>query len=831
MGVIVQLGVLIFSRLITYFPSLKLKKKGQTPVRYAYAFTASGTIILVLRMLICSHVVEQRTVEDVFQMQSSQGHIFWLQRGGEVGDQQFDSFAMFARGSRNSIRTSRLIDFSKIDSEHKLLGGLVRSLARPDWLWKNSKMLATDPTTISSHHLIYKIIATFGCLTSVFGFVIQFIGLRGMHWLATIAQLAATMMMTGVRAWVRRDLALRPKDQKLSFDHELDWIATRIVRDYARLWPDMKDHDEQCLIGEDDVFWDKDCWKWGIVSGISTDGYNLQLLTPQVSNSHSVVMVRKRLGSLSNWLGPFSDLAVSVATVIEAVMNSICSFSEENYLRAESIYWSVNSGTNSRDDDRHEQIYLKLSKVGPNGPWKADATEIEAVLSLWLYSVQHKERGFTSLTIPKGNEQVIPEEDWLRHGDAAIRRDCLRFLGHCRPSTCRDLVWYMGSQASVISVVEEGTKSGVATNNRNFGDTDVISADNHRVVGFRDNRTICATDLPTTSVARFKRSMYEPRMSEELLPASSEMGATGSLSNVDDFAISLNQLAVFSDHDLKMLFAQDLFSSFMWAIAKKINPVNGKTTVHLTETGTTSDTKNWKKFKLENSKLSIALQAFEKAKLGSFEDACLCMIPPLSRAEKLPDALPVIRHAQQMAEDLELEGRLQEAADIYISLFQVGKTFHLKQLFPLRTMAILSEFLALINNKAKGRKKQLYGFEGIYWIFDQKLKLRAQLRTASQSQLEILSYLYRLQGREDMNELLGAVAYPSDETQHRSEWFELCGFTDLHPVVPQNWSFYHRIERESVGYERDYRDLLGWTPLHYVATGKWQSEDVRNRVI
>lgn len=704
-SVILQLAVLIFSAL----KSQALKTGGTKPARYAYPFTASGTILLVVGMLICSHVVEQRSIEEVFQTQSSQGYICWLQRGEEVEGQQFDSFAIFARGPRDSIRTSRLIKFSKVASEHEPQGGLFRSLVRLGRVWKNSKDFATNPT-VSSHHFVYEVIATMGCLTSIIGFISQFIGLRGLHWSATVAQLAATLIMTGVRAWVRRDLTIRPRAQRLYLNHELDWIATRIVSDYERLWSDTDDNDEQTSKDEAYGFWEPNCWNWGIVSGKSADAYNLLSTAPQVSTSLSVVTVRKRLGSLSNWSGPLSDLAISVATVIETVMNSLCSFSEESYQRAESLYWSVNSGANGKDDSNNKQIYLKLNKIGPNGPWKADAVEIEAVLSLWLYSVQHKDRSFTSLDNPKGNRYLMTEKDWLHYGTKAVRQDSMRFLGQCLPSTCRDLIWYMASQASRISIVRAQIKSGEPESDEDSGGADLISVENHRVVGFRDTPNIHETNFPVTSVAPFKRNMYELWMSGRLVNAFSKLDGTGSLSDIDDLTIPSDELAVFPDHDLKLLFAQDLFSTFMWNIAKKMNPVDGKTILHPTEGGIISDAPSWMNFRLENSKLNVALHAFQKAKLGTFEDACLCVIPPLSRAGKLPDASPVIEHVQKLAKELEVAGRMEEVGSMYISLFQVGKTFHSQQSFSLKTMGILSEFWAFIHNTAKATEVQLRDF-------------------------------------------------------------------------------------------------------------------------
>jgi hypothetical protein len=46
-----------------------------------------------------------------------------------------------------------------------------------------------------------------GTALGVCGFVMQFTRLRGMHWSASVAQLGAIILMTVLRAWVRRNLA------------------------------------------------------------------------------------------------------------------------------------------------------------------------------------------------------------------------------------------------------------------------------------------------------------------------------------------------------------------------------------------------------------------------------------------------------------------------------------------------------------------------------------------------------------------------------------------------------------------------------------------------
>ena len=64
-------------------------------------------------------------------------------------------------------------------------------------------------------------------MLSISGFIVQFFGLRGMHYSATLAQLAATFLMTAVRAVVRRGLAQLPTADRLLVGHEVDWLAYR----------------------------------------------------------------------------------------------------------------------------------------------------------------------------------------------------------------------------------------------------------------------------------------------------------------------------------------------------------------------------------------------------------------------------------------------------------------------------------------------------------------------------------------------------------------------------------------------------------------------------
>ena len=57
----------------------------------------------------------------------------------------------------------------------------------------------------------------------------QFVGLRGMAWQVTIAQLAATGAMTVIRARARRNLVHKPKAKVAESGYELDAMAMEVI--------------------------------------------------------------------------------------------------------------------------------------------------------------------------------------------------------------------------------------------------------------------------------------------------------------------------------------------------------------------------------------------------------------------------------------------------------------------------------------------------------------------------------------------------------------------------------------------------------------------------
>ncbi|KAI5780928.1 hypothetical protein EDC01DRAFT_598895, partial [Geopyxis carbonaria] len=215
-GVLIQGSVLALATLVTYY--LELKKGGKEVKRYALPFIYLGTFILALGMFLCASVVEKGSKEKSWCKNGESGssrnlRVLWLQRRHVVSDQCFDAFALIARGPRGRILTSH-------PSSTARLHLLAENEALPDAIPRNSSFVATVISTISS-------------LT---GFIIQFVGLRASHWSISIAQLVATFLMTIVRAIIRRGLLKRPHAEPLVHKHEMDWLATRISWDPSSFW-------------------------------------------------------------------------------------------------------------------------------------------------------------------------------------------------------------------------------------------------------------------------------------------------------------------------------------------------------------------------------------------------------------------------------------------------------------------------------------------------------------------------------------------------------------------------------------------------------------------
>ncbi|KAI5787309.1 hypothetical protein EDC01DRAFT_617754, partial [Geopyxis carbonaria] len=183
-GAIIQLGVLVFSALATYHPQLSFKK-GRSPVQgYAYPLAAIGTFMVVAGVLLSGNIVEESTVEKRYPTKR-EVRLLWLQKSVAIDGQTFKSYLILGKDPVKTITVStRRTDHDKVRMTKTIIGTVLG-----------------------------------GC-----GFIVQFVGLRGMHWSATIAQLSATLVMTILRALVRSKHTETPCIFELPIDNEINWL-------------------------------------------------------------------------------------------------------------------------------------------------------------------------------------------------------------------------------------------------------------------------------------------------------------------------------------------------------------------------------------------------------------------------------------------------------------------------------------------------------------------------------------------------------------------------------------------------------------------------------
>ncbi|KAH8694013.1 putative ankyrin repeat-containing protein [Talaromyces proteolyticus] len=201
-GVGLQAGVIIFAILTVSRWAQAFQKNGHAVDSYALPMFIIGTALLALGMFFCALVVERFSAKHYFPMPSGSSRVYWVQPGNQmVGDQVFPAFV--GRTDKGAIYTRSV--------RHR----------SPDKLWYLSKEV----------WLIHIVALT------MIGFVMQFIGQRGLHSSVTLAQLGSTMVMTAVRTSLRaqrmhEDDNMLGRDQKMVSNggHELDWLAFSLMK-------------------------------------------------------------------------------------------------------------------------------------------------------------------------------------------------------------------------------------------------------------------------------------------------------------------------------------------------------------------------------------------------------------------------------------------------------------------------------------------------------------------------------------------------------------------------------------------------------------------------
>ncbi|KAL6819003.1 ankyrin repeat-containing domain protein [Trichoderma camerunense] len=374
-GVILQLGALVYFGFITYHQPIKGKflKDGKRVVDYAFPCAAGGTLLLVLGLFMCAWVVEKSTAETCYKADKHQIFIVWLQKHHTVAEQVFRPFAIYPTRKRKYITMSRR-NIRENMQENPTMG--------------HSEKDAEDTKEKDEHtrERILENVTFTGALISLVGFIGQFIGMRGLNWTASVLQLGITIVVTIIRVIVRRGLGKSPIRTRLKSKSELDWFALSFGNIETAPWAIFGDIPRKGR--ENDASKDNDSPRWHVRTGDKQAYPSLKLKDDnsrhivETSMAHKMMVARQKLRNLSKWKSPVREEAGRLTSAIETIAQTFLEeLPEGNYV------WSIPAIYSGLPDVHVEHVDIELEKKnGMKWQVKDEAERIEAILSLWLYS-------------------------------------------------------------------------------------------------------------------------------------------------------------------------------------------------------------------------------------------------------------------------------------------------------------------------------------------------------------------------------------------------------------------------------------------------------------
>ncbi|KAM4056324.1 ankyrin repeats (3 copies) domain-containing protein [Hirsutella rhossiliensis] len=396
-GLVLQVGIIVLAGFGAWRLGWNLNNPSNpSSMDYAPRMFIAGTALLCIGMCSCAALVGQATQEVTYKRRRtcSEQHsmLLWLQPGPQVvGDQSFDPFAHLENPSKP-------LDY-----------------------WISSRKKKTGKT--------FELLTLVATAFTILGYVLQFIGLRGMKAWVSIAQLATTLFMGFLRGLLRMqrfgegDNALA-KMPDLVPGHELDWMAFEIAlkappvqqspstpRTYRRFFDCFmsrlggfqrgKDGNSRLHKMSPPASRNAPCWH------ITGQHAAAQAHSDKRSDSSSrhLIFTRARLAHLTGHF-TFENLAepeyqswkdslvrvrakakLLASAVGEAAKVMLQAWDRSKGKLPESISLRLKTSNGMGGVTFHEQEVHVAMKLVASSHWKVDSAQIEALLGLWMWSL------------------------------------------------------------------------------------------------------------------------------------------------------------------------------------------------------------------------------------------------------------------------------------------------------------------------------------------------------------------------------------------------------------------------------------------------------------
>jgi len=379
-GVVLQFVIALIPALMTYH--WRTAKGTKAVQDYAYPTFLTGTCLLVVGIALCSYIIEATTVEHVFVPTDGYDvkNIFRLQLEQNMGDQPYKSYVLVNHPGDRNVRTSRYNPEGM--DEHSL----------------HPRTETQKPTVI---------VAVALCFT---GFICQFVGLRALHWSATALQLGITLLMTFIRAWIRRGISNQPKILQIS-DTNLNWIALALGTACRSVWPTQWEH-----LPKPNYMRFQPC---GLIQDLSAIP-----IKELITFDDPRIKLREMLQSFS------PKIDEDLFPILKNLNRTIDDFRRYCLnLRHDDIIWEhvLEIHDNGGNVPSHARLKVCLSYFGT-----FDLPVIHAILALWRYQ-NRTPLPLEGICVAK----VVSEDDWMAKRDflkvrTGVKGRCILMSGDGR---------------------------------------------------------------------------------------------------------------------------------------------------------------------------------------------------------------------------------------------------------------------------------------------------------------------------------------------------------------------------------------------------------------
>jgi ankyrin repeat protein len=267
---------------------------------------------------------------------------------------------------------------------------------------------------------------------------------------------------------------------------------------------------------------------------------------------------------------------------------------------------------------------------------------------------------------------------------------------------------------------------------------------------------------------------------------------------------------------MEQVYAQEMFRSFMWAVAAKLEvPISGETSANAL-----SDTVAWQSFRLENSTLLKIVQTIQQAGLASVEDAWTLIIPPLSFKARLPQRDIIITQVRERAREHESNCDWEKVEQIYVGLWNICCNFGSDDSAYCTAAAVIAQVLIYLSGTLKIYKDQKRVGDEITQlessknslanIFHNSLGVRVRQGLMKvvgtlQERFESCKYLQN----EDPDHLINADTLNLPQFVKQAQ-----NLADVRKYESMEWAVKEWVNKNKL---KKSSDIFGWTLLHYGA--------------